>query len=84
MTHVQIITFAVCFIFGELIKLLFKSLDRRWLPFIVGGFGVAFHPLINWCFAPDMFAEGLIAGFASSGGYEAIKTAVTQIKTLKK
>lgn len=78
------LTFAVCFILGELIKLLFKSLDRRWLPFIVAGFGLAFHPLVNGCFTLEMFAEGLISGFASSGGYEALKTATTQIKTLKK
>ena len=78
------LTFFTCFILGELIKLLFKSLDKRWLPFIVGAFGIVFHPLVNGCFTLEMFAEGLISGFASSGGYEALKTATTQIKTLKK
>lgn len=76
------ITFAVCFIAGELIKLLFKSLDKKWIPFIVGVFGMLFCPLICWEFTPATVAEGLIAGFASSGGYDAIKAVNRQFKSL--
>ncbi len=67
------ITFLVCFIVGELIKLLFPALDRKWIPFIIGAFGLLFCPLLCWEFTLSRFAEGLIAGFASSGGYDVIK-----------
>lgn len=76
------ITFLTCFIVGELIKLLFKSLDKKWIPFIVGGFGLVFCPLICWECSPSTMAEGLIAGFASSGGYDAIKAVGKQFKSL--
>lgn len=77
------ITFAICFIMGELIKLLFKSLEKKWIPFIVAGFGLVFCPLICWECTPATMAEGLIAGFASSGGYDAIQAVNKQFKSLK-
>lgn len=77
------ITFLTCFILGELIKLLFKSLDKKWIPFIVGGFGMAFCPMLCWEISAASIAEGLIAGFASSGGYDAIKAIAKQYKALK-
>lgn len=76
------ITFLTCFILGELIKLLFKSLDKKWIPFVVAGFGLVFCPLICWECTPSTMAEGLIAGFASSGGYDAIKAVGNQFKSL--
>lgn len=77
------LTFAVCFILGELIKLLFKSLDKKWIPFIVGGFGMIFCPFLCMEFTLSTMAEGLIAGFASSGGYDAIQAVNKQFKSLK-
>lgn len=41
-----------------------------------------FCPLICWEFTPATMAEGLIAGFASSGGYDAIKAVNKQFKSL--
>lgn len=76
------ITFAICFIMGELIKLLFKSLEKKWIPFIVGGFGMIFCPFLCGELTLSTIAEGLIAGFASSGGYDAIKTIAKQYKSL--
>lgn len=76
------ITFLTCFILGELIKLLFSSMDKKWIPFIVGGFGMIFCPLICWELTPATVAQGLIAGFASSGGYDAIKVMAKQHKSL--
>ena len=76
------ITFLTCFIFGELIKLLFSSMDKKWIPFIVAGFGLVFCPLICWECTPSTMAEGLIAGFASSGGYDAIQAVSKQFKSL--
>ncbi|MGN0907633.1 MAG: hypothetical protein ACI4NM_10830 [Bullifex sp.] len=81
----QPITFIVCFIVGELLKLIFKEkLPKQWLPFITGGFGLLFCPLLCWQFTLQRFAEGLISGFASSGGYDAIKAIKEKYKDISK
>lgn len=73
MTIIQPIILIVCYIIGELIKLLFKSLDKKWLPFIIGAIGMILSPLIYKEISASNIATGLISGFASSGGYDAIK-----------
>ena len=76
------LTFLTCFILGELMKLLFKSMEKKWIPFIVGGFGMIFCPFLCSDFTLTTIAEGLIAGFASSGGYDAIQAISKQFKSL--
>ena len=73
MTTIQPIILLICYIIGELIKLLFKTLDKKWLPFIMGAIGMFLCPLICKELSASNIAIGLISGFASSGGYDAIK-----------
>ena len=82
MTLIQPIILIVCFILGELIKLLFKSLDKKWLPFIMGAIGMLLCPLICKELTASNIATGLISGFASSGGYDAIKAIRDKAKGL--
>lgn len=82
MTIIQPIILIVCYIIGELIKLLFKSLDKKWLPFIIGAIGMILSPLICKEMSASNIATGLISGFASSGGYDAIKAIRDKCKEL--
>lgn len=85
MNLIQPITFCVCFILGELLKMIFKEkLSKKWLPFIMGGFGLLFCPLVCWEFTLSRFSEGLISGFASSGGYDALKAIKEKMKDVSK
>lgn len=82
MTTIQPIILLICYIIGELIKLLFKTLDKKWLPFIMGAIGMFLYPLICKELSASNIAIGLISGFASSGGYDAIKAIKDKSKGL--
>ena len=82
MTMIQPMILIVCYIVGELIKLLFKSLDKKWLPFIIGAIGMFLCPLICNELSASNIATGLISGFASSGGYDAVKVLKDKVKGL--
>lgn len=75
---VQPVTFVACFILAEFLKLLFKNLNRKWLPYIMAGFGMILCPLILWQISIGLIVEGMISGFASSGGYDAIKALINK------
>ena len=80
---IQTLTLVVCYILGELLKLIFKEkLDTKWLPFIMAGIGLVLAPLITMTFTLERFAEGLVSGFASSGGYDAIKALTSKAKDI--
>lgn len=84
MTLIQPIILVVCFILGELLKLIFKEkLNREWLPFIMGLVGMLLCPLLCKEFSVANVATGLISGFASSGGYDALKAVKTKMKDIQ-
>lgn len=84
MTLIQPIILVVCFILGELLKLIFKEkLNKEWLPFIMGAVGMLMCPLLCKEFNVNNIFTGLISGFASSGGYDAIKAIKTKIKDIQ-
>ena len=84
MTLIQPIILVVCFILGELLKLIFKEkLNRNWLPFIMGAVGILLCPFLCNEFNMNNVFTGLISGFASSGGYDAIKTIKTKVKDIQ-
>lgn len=70
---IHLLTFLVCFILGELLKLIFKNMNKQYLPFIMAVVGMIFNPLVQWDFTLQTISIGLISGFASSGGYDAVK-----------
>lgn len=84
MTLIQPIILVVCFILGEFLKLIFKErLNKDWLPFIMGFVGMLLCPLLCKEFSVANVATGLISGFASSGGYDAIKAIKTKVKDIQ-
>lgn len=84
MNLIQHIILVVCFILGELLKLIFKEkLNREWLPFIMGAVGMLLCPLLCKEFSVANVATGLISGFASSGGYDALKAVKSKMKDIQ-
>lgn len=84
MTLIQPIILLVCFILGELLKLIFKDkLNKDWLPFIMGAVGMLMCPLLCKEFSVNNIATGLISGFASSGGYDAVKAIRQKTKDIQ-
>lgn len=77
------ITFVICFILGELIKLTFPKMEKKWLPFIIGALGMVFCPILCREFSAVNIANGLISGFASCGGYDCIHGLIKKYKALK-
>lgn len=76
---IHVLTFFICYILGELLKLIFKNMNRKYLPFIMGLVGMVFNPLVQWDFTLQTISIGLISGFASSGGYDALKALRTNL-----
>lgn len=77
---VQPIVLIVCYIIGQCVKTIFKNFPTKYLPYLMGAIGMVLCPLLTWQINPAIIAEGLISGWASSGGYDALKALIDKTK----
>jgi hypothetical protein len=72
---IQPIIVAICFCVGYILKHTKKNnVDNKYIPLIVGVFGVMINVWQNnWVLTPEILLGGLVSGLASTGIWEAIR-----------
>lgn len=72
--YISYITLAICIAVGFIIKTVTNNQTvHRFIPLIVGILGVLIATWDAFAFTPEVLAQGLISGLASTGCYELFK-----------
>jgi hypothetical protein len=64
----------ICFALGYIIKHSLDFIPNRFIPLIMGVFGVALNVWLNgFQFTPEVLLGGLASGLASTGAFEMVR-----------